>query len=140
MSLIKKELLQDRVQNPFPGIVPGNQAGAVQTKTFDAATGAPTYKVGTPMVLNAAGELVAWQDTNEPGGAAATPIVAFVYPRDVTVDATNEVLGDALFYGKIRYADVLLPSGETQGLLDTALRDPELRKQGIFVDGLSAKD
>ena len=63
-------------------------------------------------------------------------IRAFVYPDPVVLDVTDNVLGQGLLKGKIRYADIVLPSGENQTLLDNALKDGPLAR-GLIVMGLA---
>lgn len=55
----------------------------------------------------------------------------------VQVHATGEVLGNVLLAGDIHRDDVVLPTGETQSQLDTALATTALRSLGFTVQGLA---
>ena len=96
---------------------------------FNNVAGAPTLPVGTPLVENAGGGYDKWTQV------AALPIVAFVHPLPVTVDAVGEVLGVVMIAGDLHRDDVPL-GGETQGNLDTALKASTLRTRDLLVQGL----
>lgn len=63
-------------------------------------------------------------------------IKGFVYPDSVVLSASGEVLGQVLKRGVVRYADIVLPSGETQANLDAALKDGPLAR-GLIIKGLA---
>jgi len=100
-------------------------------RTFATDAGAATVVELTPLV-EASGEWSVWQD------ADANTIQGFLInePDGLLLSATEEVLGNVMLAGRIHAADVVLPAGQTQNTLDTALRHVSLRNLGIFVQGL----
>jgi len=107
------------------------EAKTIQPKTF--ASGSGTLAALTPVAFNTStGFWVVW--TN--GGANGTgTIKGFVWPDAVVLDSDEEVLGNVLLEGKIHYADIALPDGETAANLKGALRDGP-RSLGIIIQGL----
>lgn len=63
-------------------------------------------------------------------------IAGFLWPDDLLLQAGGEVIGQVLFDGTIHRDDIPL-NGVTQNALDAALKDIELRKLGIVVEGLA---
>lgn len=109
----------------------------IQPKTF--ASGSALLAKLTPVAFNSSTEFwVVW--TN--GGANDTGTIrGFVWPDDVQLDAGGEVLGQVLIEGKVHYDDIVLPAGEMQANLDTALITPgadglSLRDRGIILQGI----
>lgn len=99
-------------------------------RTFSEAAGGPTLKIATPVYRDTAdaNQWKVWTNTQL--------IEGFVAHADVVLDASDQVLGNVMLVGDIHRDDVILPSGETQGNLDTALRATTLRDRGILVRGL----
>lgn len=139
MAYEKLDLLERRTQDPYPRIQPDDAPGSLETRTFAEAVGAPEYPVGTPLVhddtVGNGGMLRPWVDAD----ANSPAIVAIVYPRAVQTHATNETLGVAMFRGRAHVDDIVAASGETEATLKTALSQPGLRLQGLFIDGLVKK-
>lgn len=63
-------------------------------------------------------------------------VKGFVYPDPVVLSASGEVLGQVLKRGIVRYDDIVLPAGETQSVLDAALKDGPLAR-GLVIKGLA---
>lgn len=106
----------------------------IQAKTLAAIGAAPTLPVLTPLAFNSStGKWVVW--TN--GGANGTgTIVGFLWPDAVTADAANDSLINVLVKGVIHHDDIPVPSGESQGNLDTALKTGLLAR-GLIIQGLA---
>lgn len=107
-------------------------AKTIQPKSF--ASGSGTLAGLTPVAFNTSTNLwVVW--TN--GGANGTGTISgFVWPDDVVLDASDEVTGQVLLEGKIHFDDIVVPSGETEANLKTAIRG-NLRALGLVVQGLT---
>lgn len=108
------------------------EAHTIQPKKFGSGSG--TLAVLTPIAFNTSTNVwVVW--TN--GGANGTGTISgFVWSDDVVLDSDEEVLGNVLLEGKIHYDDIVLPGGELEADLQTALRSG-LRDKGIIVQGLT---
>lgn len=91
------------------------------------------WAVGTPLIEVAAspGTYDVW--TN----AAGQPIVAFLFPEARTQLAAGELLVVAMTAGDVHRDAVPLPSGETQGNLDAALKANTLKTRDLLVQGLA---
>lgn len=63
-------------------------------------------------------------------------ICGFAWPDAILLQAGGEVIGQVMFEGTIHRDDIPL-NGVLQAPLDTALKDIELRKLGIVVEGLA---
>lgn len=105
----------------------------IQPKKF--ASGSGTFAELTPVAFNTSSNMwVVWTS----GGSDGTgTIKGFVWPDQVVLDGSNEVLGNVLLQGKVHYDDIPVPAGETQNDLDTALRTGGLREAGIIIQGLT---
>ena len=104
---------------------------AILPKTLAAGSG--TLARLTPVAYNTSTDKwVAW--TN--GGANGTGTISGFLNEEVTLDASDELIANVILTGKIHAADVALPSGESQGNLDTALKAASLREKGMIVQGL----
>jgi hypothetical protein len=126
MSLAPNELFDenDQVQSirvqPYPN--------GLHNRTFANVGAAPEYAIGTPVYCDAAtGFRKVW--TN------GETIVGFVFPAAVQTHATGEVQGVVLERGRIHYADIVLPAGESQPNLDAALKAGP-REMGLDIEGL----
>ena len=124
MALKTNELFSSTTKSAFPRIAPTRVF--VRKLTNDA--GAPTLAVGTPLVYDAANdEWRTWVDAD----AGTNQIDGFLYPDEVTLDATNQSLAQVMVAGSIHRDDVALPAGQTQATLDTDLLDNV--REGLFV-------
>jgi hypothetical protein len=63
-------------------------------------------------------------------------IDGFVWPDDVVLDSDEEVMGQVMLTGRAHVGDIVVPSGETQGSLNHALRERQVRDSGIIIEGL----
>ncbi len=63
-------------------------------------------------------------------------IDGFLWPDDLVLDSDEDVLGQVMLRGRIHVGDIVLPATETQGSLEAALRDQQVRDSGIIVEGL----
>lgn len=106
----------------------------IQPKTF--ASGTDLLAVLTPVAYNTStNQWVVW--TN--GGANGTGTIrGFVWEDEVQLVSGSEVLGNVLIAGDLNYDDIVLPSGESDANLKTAVRagSPSLRELGINILGL----
>lgn len=130
MALNSNELYASSSKDPFPRIKPEHQ----YPKKFAAVASAPELAVGTPLGFdNVNNEWVVWSsgDTNGAG-----TIRGFVYPLPVQLHASDEVLGVVMVSGEIHYDDIVLPDGEAEADLKTAIR-ANLAARGLFVTGLT---
>lgn len=109
-------------------------AKSIEVKTLANAAGGPTLPVGTPLAFNTStNKWVVW--TN--GGANGTGTISgFLWPDDITLDATDDVLAPVMLMGRVSHDDVPVPSGETQNNLTAALKAASLREKGIIVTGV----
>lgn len=129
MALKKTELFNSTSRAATLRFVPANDA--IQPKEF--ATGSTTLVPGLPVARNSStGKWVVWANA----GANETNIIrGFIWPDDVVLDASDEVLGNLMLGGTLHRDDVVIPGGETQGNLDIALASG-LRERGFIVQGL----
>lgn len=104
---------------------------AIQPKTFAAGSG--TLAKLCPVAFNTStNQWVVW--TN--GGANGTGTISgFVWPDAVVLDSDEEVIGNVLMQGRVHYADIPVPTGETADNLKTALRSGP-RGLGLIIEGL----
>lgn len=63
-------------------------------------------------------------------------VKGFVWPEAVVLDSDEEVMGIALLEGEVHYSDIVLPAGETESVLQAALR-AGARTQGLVISGLT---
>ena len=118
------------VRSPYPRIVPE----VALSKTIGPITGAPTLEVGYPMAYDDA-ELK-WVPWTASGTSNTNIIKGFVYPVDIVASASVDVLGVLMLKGEIHYDDIILPTGEAEADLQTALRDGPLAR-GLIIRGLT---
>jgi hypothetical protein len=132
MAYATRELLNTQERDPYPRIKPAPDG--VRVVTLAAVGAAPTYAVGTPMAYNTAtNKWVVWTS----GGANGTGTISgFIYPDEIETDAADDVMCPLMQQGTIDYADVVLPAGETDANLKTALRSGP-RALGLIITGLS---
>jgi hypothetical protein len=124
------ELYSSSSKNPFPRIQSQHQ----YPQTFGPVASAPELAVGTPVAFDTSNKrYVVWSN----GGtvAGADTIVGFVHPLPIQLHATKEVLGIVMSAGEIHYDDIVLPDGESEADLQTAIR-ANLRARGLYVRGL----
>lgn len=102
-------------------------------KTLAAVAGAPSLAIGFPLAYNTSTKLlVPW--TN--GGTNGTGVInCFLYVANVA-SATLEVQVVVMSEGEIHYADIPLPSGETQPNLKAALQAFATRSSLLVIKGL----
>lgn len=132
MALATRELFQSSDRDPYPRVM-ADQDG-VKVCMFAAVGAAPEYAALTPVAFNTAtAKWVIWAS----GGANETGIVrGFVYPDAVQTDAADDVHGQVMTHGIVHYDDVVLPAGQLQADLATALKAPATRGVGLKVQGL----
>jgi len=72
-------------------------------------------------------------------GDGVDVIAGFVWPDSIVLDdsgdGNEDVMGQVMLAGRVHYDDIVLPSGETQGVLDAALKSGP-REKGLFIYGL----
>lgn len=105
---------------------------SVHPKTLAAVAGAPTYDVGTPFAFNTSTKKwVVW--TN--GGAAGTGTILGFLAEKTTVDATDPIIANMIMGGKLHFADIPVPSGETRANMMAALI-AGTRALGFDIEGI----
>jgi len=64
----------------------------------------------------------------------------FIWPDEVTLDnasvGNKDVLAQVLLAGRVHYGDIVLPAGESENDLKTALRSG-CRERGLWIEGLT---
>jgi len=131
-SLIGAKVSQVQPKRVFPahdGVRPG---------TLGPITGAPDLPDLTPLSFNeTTSKWAVWDDAT----AAIDDIDGFLYsPAEAqSSHATNDTVIQVFRAGSIHRDDIPVPTtaAQTQGALDTALKDQELRKKNIEVLGLA---
>lgn len=105
-------------------------ANRIAPKKF--GTGSGTLAGLTPVAYNtSSNEWVVWAT----GGANGTGTISgFVWPDDIVLDASDEVLGNVLLEGTVHFDDIVVTGG-TEAQLKTALRDGP-RALGLHIQGL----
>lgn len=94
--------------------------------------------VSGSMATSLTGNLHVLAETVEGGGADTAEIDGFLWaPLTHAGLAAGETVIQVFRAGLVHAGDVPLPSGESQGVLDTALKSIELRKKGINIQGLA---
>jgi hypothetical protein len=111
-------------------------ASAIVTITFGGKLAGVDVN-GTGDMTGITGNDHVFAEVTEGGGAAIATVEGFVYPEDIQLSAAGEVIGTVLMAGSVHRDDVILPAGESQSVLDAALQSIELRKLGVFVQGLA---
>jgi hypothetical protein len=139
MALATNQLYSETTRGPLKRIQPADGPGSVQSRAFANVAGAPTLPVGTPCYVEASTGLL---KKIVPGALAATnDIFCIVYPFDVKLDATGEVLGTVMFQGAVDFAELEALraagtlAGTAQELKDVA-RKPSNQERGIIIEGL----
>lgn len=97
------------------------------------ASGSGTLEALTPLAFNTStNKWVVW--TNGGGNGTGT-ILGFVWPDPVELSAAGEVIGQIMAKGRISYHDIVLPYGEAESDLKTALRNGLVAK-GLIIEDL----
>ena len=131
MALNENELYSSSTKDPFPRIKSVHQ----YPKKFGSVAAAPELAVGTPLAFDSDNDQwVVWSNGGTVTGAST--IRGFVYPVPVQIHASDEVLGIVMVAGEIHYDDIVLPSGESEADLQTAIRG-NLAALGLYVTGLT---
>lgn len=68
-------------------------------------------------------------------GKDQSGVRGFVWPDEVVLDADEEVLGQVMLAGRVHYADIVLPAGETESVLKADLQN-NARSLGLIIQGL----
>lgn len=102
-------------------------------KTLATVSGAPLLNPGFPLAYNTSTKfLVPW--TN--GGANGTGVINCILLEAKQSSASAEVQVVVMTEGEVHYDAILLPSGETQPNLKTALQAHATRSPLLNVKGL----
>ena len=146
MALKPTELLSSKDVAKQPRLVPDSNGGAKRVR-LAASAGAELLPVGTPIAYNTMTNI--WERWNSAGANGTDEIAGFVLEKNpneegVQLDASDDVLAQSLHQGTVYRDDVntaeiraVLPGPPTEGAMDTALRNAELRKDGLIVRGLT---
>lgn len=134
MATQKTELFLSRTQDAFPRI--NSRLNGV--RTFKVSAGAETLPVGTPVSTDgASNQLVPWSHAG-----ADEEIVGFVFPREVTLDASDEIQGIVCLGGgsEIHFDDIdISVGGASSANLKTELRKARTSYRGFDIQGLDQK-
>lgn len=65
-------------------------------------------------------------------------IDGLIWPDAVTLDASDDVLGQVMMAGRVHVDDIVTPAGETTGSLKAALRNTVARNEGLILEGLDS--
>jgi len=131
MALQPDELFGDPTsQRPLLRAYP--HADGIAVATLEQLAGDAELAMLTPLVSNGDGTLGVWED------ADASSVVGFLWAPDVPHQglAAGETLIQVLKRGVVDARDVVLPAGQTQSVLDDALRAQSLRDAGVTVKGI----
>lgn len=111
---------------------------------FDGEAGGPTLPRNCPVAYNTSLNL--WVPWTKAGSNDTATIRGFVWPADITLDASDEVIGTILVEGTLNVGDCTTDeiiaacngSAVTRGDIEGAIQsnDPSLRSLGIFIEGL----
>lgn len=126
-------------------VQPAEGPGALVVKQFAANGAAPILKAGTAVYADISTGF--WAKT-VPGGAAYTlppaaveTVQGIVWPTDIQLHATNEVLGTVMLRGSAHVDDVCTAMSIAVPLVDAntllSFRNPMTRFRGIFLEGLT---
>jgi hypothetical protein len=138
MTLLTNELYSSNTRGPLPRIQPAEGPGSVVARVFKAGT-AETLEVGTPLYVDANGEmvkLVPGATAHATAPVTETP-VAFIWPTAVTTHGTLTVHGTVMLKGQIHVDDVATAMGGSSANLLHNLRNPKVRYAGLHIDGLT---
>lgn len=139
MALQTNELWNQATRGPLKKIQPANGPGAVTVRSFTAVAGAPTLPVGTPLYVDLATGFLTKIAVGANG--VTNDIYAIVWPIDVKLDASFEVLGTVMEKGAIHFSEIealqtaTVLGGTLQQLKDNC-RKPANRERGIMIEGL----
>ena len=93
---------------------------------------------GTNLTGGAGTSVVAVVTAGVPGDGVDV-ISAFVWSDSIVLDdstdGNEDVMGQVVMAGRIHYDDIVLPSGETQSVLDAAIKSGP-REKGLLIYGL----
>lgn len=133
-SLDPRELATSDVTFPkVKRMAPDGSPGSVLRKRFAVDGSAREMSAGYPVAFNTSTGL--WTPWASAGSNNTNKIRGFIYPDSLTLSDTLEEVGQVLTRGIIHRDDVVLPSGEIQADLDTALK-ANLREIGLTIEGL----
>lgn len=139
MAIKKTELYRETSRDGVIPMHPAEGPGAVLRKSFAPITGGPDLPIGLPMKL-ASGKLTPLASL---ASGSTEDVAAFVYPAIQPTDASNDVIGTAMFRGSINFKDAVAAQTSYKGSaltateltnLTTILKKSGLRVQGILVD------
>lgn len=150
MTLETHELYSESTRGPLPRIQPDEGPGAVVVRTFATAAGADLLKVGCPVYIDATSghvKRVVPAGTAHASATVVEQIHGIIWPSDVKLDATNEVLATVMFKGSIHIDELTSAlNADAAGTLGTttptanqllAYRNPVTRYRGIHIEGLT---
>lgn len=131
MALETNELFSSASRSNDGRIIPRRAL----VKTLAAVSGGPTLGVGFPLAYNTSTKkLVPW--TN--GGANGTGVVNCILLVEKASDASDDVQVVVMTEGEVHYNAILLPSGESQANLKTALQAHATRSPLLVIKGLES--
>lgn len=135
--------------NAIPTVQPGDvvltgggaasvSTGAL-TLTFGGRLAGKAIVVSTGSASLTGGGTYDWAETTAgvQSEQDADKIQGFVWPDAIVLDATYQEVGQVLMAGIVNYSDIPLVGGVTDTQLKAALRDNNLRKLDITIQGLT---
>ena len=134
MVIAVNKLLSSVTKNPTPRV----EAHRIRRVTFEINATATLYPALTPVAF--ANDTLEWVVWAFAGSATeADHIKGFMWPDGILLSTTEQVVGLVMTEGKCSRHDVQAarPSGETEGNLDTSLRQDHLHVRGLYIDDLA---
>ena len=122
----------NELRTTAPGIGSGLRVYSTSTQPKTFAQGSGTLAKATPVAKHTTtGHWHVWDN----GGANGLNVIGgFVWSDDIALDSDEEVIGNVMMSGRIHYGDIVLPAGEMESDLKTALS--AAREKGFIIEGL----
>lgn len=122
-------------------VQPAEGPGALVVKQFAANGAAPILPAGCPVYADSTtgfwAKIVPAGTTTYAAATAIEQVMGIVWPKDIQLHATNEVLGTVMLRGSAHIDDVATAFGGSTANFLTACRNPSTRFRGIFLEGLT---
>lgn len=138
MALQQNLLYSETTRGPLKAVQPAEGPGAVDKVAF--ASGSGTLPVGTPVYMSVSTGLYAKCVTDAALGAT-NDIYGIVWPADITLNASGEILGTIMTRGAVDFAELealraaSVLAGTLQQLKDVC-RKPSNRTRGIHIENI----
>lgn len=121
-------------------VQPAEGPGALVVKQFAANGSAPILPAGCPVYADATTGFwakIVPSNTAYSTATAIEQVQGIVWPTDIQLHATNEVLGTVMLRGSAHIDDVATAFGGSTANFLWCCRNPVTRYRGIFLEGLT---